>query len=375
MKHLYFLHGDGGAIWRLLASGPCEIYAIGASVTVQKDGWADRFTAKLCRLTGHDHFLTKNAMGGVGILFGAANYKSPSHGHPRVTILEFSTGDLNLGLTPIEQLRPLVSYLLSRAIEDKSLVAIVHNWRSDFESDDSPGVRRAYNEIARAYSVPVIENQRLIETVLQKGCCQKEALYRDNVHTNSAGAELCAEHIAACFSTMLGTPPIRASGDFLGSSLVGNVRIYELSTAHQIVGERWTFVYPGTQQMFPVVDVSAESSIQLLASGQLLGAAFIAGPRSGWASLLVDGGVVRNFRCFDKHSYYDRYVLFPCFQSLRESVIEIKQPKLDVDYKVASQTHPDYLKPRLLRFVHFIGIDLCVKNLPSASGVVSTRRG
>jgi hypothetical protein len=168
-KPLTHFSGNGrrSEVWRLLTRGPVELHFIGASVTVQRDSWADRLADLVSERTGHRHVVTKNAMGGVGLLFGVANYAQPAAGLARIVFIEFSTGDLNLGLTPLEHLQMLLEHLILRSRADGAEIVIVHNWRADFDVADRAGIRARYDEVARARGIPVIANHAFAHSCLE----------------------------------------------------------------------------------------------------------------------------------------------------------------------------------------------------------------
>jgi hypothetical protein len=112
---LHWLNGDGGRLARQLQAETVELYVIGASVSAQRGGWPVQLQARLQQLTGRPHGLRLNAMGGVGLLFGLAHHAPhPRERVPRIAFIEFSTGDLNLGLTPLDRLVPWLEELVAR---------------------------------------------------------------------------------------------------------------------------------------------------------------------------------------------------------------------------------------------------------------------
>lgn len=360
-------HGDRGRAWRRLTQGPAELYFIGASVTSQRDSWADRLAAKARERTGHAHSLVKNAMGGVGLLFGVANHRpAAGAGSRRLAFIEFSTGDLNLGLTPLDRLEAWLEHLVHRLSEEGVPTVIVHNWRGDFAVDDAPGIRARYDAVAARHGLPVIENHRLAAELLDGGTVAQNSLFRDVCHTQPDGAELYADHALRCLEAMAsGSAPDAADAarhDEADIAPPHDIGFFDLpSEVMTRAGiERSSYTYPTTLQTFPVWNFASGRALDMVTSGSLLGVAFLSGPRTGWVDLSIDGRDVRRFRCFDRNSHYERYILLPSVFSLSRSNIRLRCAPAEVDFAIASKPHPDYALPRQMKLVQLAGSNLVV---------------
>jgi hypothetical protein len=310
--------------------------------------------------TGQDHHTSKNAMGGVGLLFGLANEQPLQSFLPKVSFIEFSTGDLNLGLTPLDQLPKLLTELLDRICEDGALAVLVHNWRADFEIDDRAGVRRIYNEIACEYGIPVIENHRWVQCEIAAGL-RSETYFRDICHTTPEGSSVYAAHSIECLQDMARHPAyVALSGTNTRFHSLGTTRFHEVpSDLLLAIGAHLSsFVYAGTGQEFPVAEFSQKRALCVRASGTLKGVAFVSGPRSGWTELSVNGAVVKRFRCFDRNSYYRRYILLPFVCELSGALLEMRTSEELVDVEIAKKPHEDFKLARTMQFVHFAGTNL-----------------
>ncbi|MEI6029109.1 MAG: hypothetical protein WCT47_20725 [Betaproteobacteria bacterium] len=367
MDALFYKNPDHGRAWSMLCEGPLELHFIGASVTSQREGWADRFACFARAQSGHDHTLVKSAMGGVGLLFGVANYGSPApNGLRRLLFIEFSTGDLNLGLTPLDRLASWLDHLVQRALADGAHVVIVHNWRSDFAVDDKPGIRSTYDTVALKYALPVIENHRFADALLNIGEIARETLFRDVCHTQPEGAARYAQHVLLCLQEMslkCGQPP-RELPLVTHRAPLGPISFFDLPTGtlSPDCGREATYTYPTTLQSFRVLEVPCSHTMAMIVSGSLLGISFLSGPRTGWVDLSIDFKQVRRFRCFDRNSFYERYILLPAVFELSNSELHLSCAPIDVQFSLAAKPHPDFALPRLMKIVQLAGIDLAIRS-------------
>jgi hypothetical protein len=357
--------------WSALESSTVELYFIGASVTAQKFGWADRLHTLLNEVTCQKHVLFKNAMGGVGLLFGCANYQVPtSSSNRQIVFIEFSTGDLNLGTTPLEELDPLLTALIERVLLDKGMPIIVHNWRADFRGASDPGVRKQYDEVARRYSVPVIYNNHFVDSVLNENGGEEASYFRDVCHTTADGAQLYADHVLEALKRLSRADSSNSTGNDRRQEIIGcgdlprtvQIPVGSIGASDYVAG---SYRYPNTDQVFDYIELSQEGQVHFRATGRLMGVGFLSGPRSGWVDLRIDGKLAKRFRCFGRNSYYERYVLFSSFFDLNDAEVEIGLSNEPVDFSIAKNSHPDFDLPRKLQLVHLVGKRLLI--VPSGS--------
>lgn len=345
-------------VWRLLEAQACELHFIGASVTAQKQSWADALHTLLIGTTGHAHKITKNAMGGVGILFGLGHYCAPT-GRPLIAFIEFSTGDFNVGLSPASELGWMIEALIARVRDEGGEVIIVHNWRADNrEVQDRCGVFSAYENVSRRCGVATIHNTRWVEHQLQTDPAEEKRLFRDICHTTQAGAQAYAQHVFDALRSAPDSSLISASAE-PAKQPADWPQVLTLGAAfmHGEVLQRM-YEYPATGQKITFHEILQGARVLVRVSGRLMGVGFISGPTSGWVALYIDGKLVRRFRCFDQHSYYERYILLPLFIDLQARTIELRMMDEPVDFSLARQQHPDFTAPRRVFFAHFIGTRL-----------------
>ena len=363
---LHYRFGDGGQVAGLLRAGPVECYFVGASVTAQKAGWAEKLLGLLRRETGHAHTLLHNTMGGVGLLFGLAHHRLyPRQAQTRIAFIEFSTGDLNQGLTPADKLEPWLDELVGVLHAEQTPVVFVLHWRGDFPSDDPGGVRRTYALVAQRHGVPLIENHLMVDEALISKRVDQALWFRDLIHTQEPGAQAYADHTWACLQHM-------ASPELTQAAERGSLHATQAPTLFGTQADRigtleyppslWpdaaehsTYEYPGTGQRFQVLVLNSQTPLRARMSGQLLGVAMISGPRSCWVSVWIDGKRLRNIRVFDRNSHYSRYVLLPTVATLTGQLVELRCDSDPIDFASAGREHPDFSLPRQLQFVHWVG--------------------
>lgn len=344
--------------WHLLNDQVCELHFIGASVTAQKLSWADALHDQLIRATGRPHEMTKNAMGGVGILFGLGHFFSPVMGRPRIAFIEFSTGDFNVGLSPPSELSWMIEALVARVRDEGGEVLIVHNWRADnLEADDPRAVFAAYDAVIRRCGVSTIRNNRWVDEQLLADPGHEKRLFRDVCHTTPAGAQAYAQHVFDALR--LASPAVAIDGQRQAHKPVDWPEVLPLGAAliqGDTVGR--FYEYSGTRQVIPFHELPSGASVIARVSGRLMGVGFISGPTSGWAGLFVDGKLKRRFRCFDQHSHYERYILLPLFIELHASLVELRLLDDPVDFTLALKQNPAFAAPRRVMPAHFIGTRL-----------------
>lgn len=353
--------GNIGDIKRALHAAPCELYFLGASVSTQRNGWPDVLARDLSSATGHAHTVRKTCIGGVGLLYGLSHLamQPPEDGRRRVAFIEFSTGDLNFGLTPMEHLRPWLREMVARLQAAGALPLVIHNWRADYDVVDKHGIRAAYDEIAAEAGLPVIENHRWIHDLIAGGHLTASEWFRDYCHTTDAGAVAYADQIMRSIASASGEP-----GD-AGRPLPWDPAA-AMVRAHPVVDwlpadTAWPvseFKYTPTDQRFSTVTLAQEDVFTACVSGQLLGVAVISGPRSTWMSVSANGKRLRKLRVFDRNSHYDRYLLCACPAELDRATLEITCDPEPLDVSISAQPHADFSLPRQLRLVELIGRNL-----------------
>jgi hypothetical protein len=352
------LNGMSADCFQLISQGGC--FFIGASVTAQKSGWTDKLVELITERLKSSFVVGKKAMGGVGLTFGVTKWPHIDLPVGGVVFIEFSVGDLNLGLTPLDRLETLLESLIIDIISQKNFPIIVHNWRSDFRKEKGEIVRNIYNAVASKFHVPVIRNDIFVESQIVKDANIDKSWFRDNCHTTSEGAFAYAKHIfdAICvISSQQNTGVVNVKK---ADKRLGEVEpLFDLdkyfNSDHYV---SYTYTYRNTGQEFIYYECDGSVEFKAFASGELMSIAFLSGPTSGWVELLIDGESKKMFRCFDRHSYYKRFIMLPAFYQLSNSTLTIRLSEKPVDFSIAKQEHSDFQEQRKMQLVSLIGVGL-----------------
>ena len=88
----------------------------------------------------------------------------------------------------------------------------------------------------------------------------------------------------------------------------------------------------------------------------------------------IDGKEVRRFRCFDRNSHFERYILLPSVFELSASTVRLYCAAVEVDFSIATKPHPDYALPRLMKLVQLVGRDLVIESCEVATRTSPRRR-
>lgn len=125
-------------------------------------------------------------------------------------------------------------------------------------------------------------------------------------------------------------------------------------------------MYPNSGQHFHYFDCESGAEFRSIIDGELMGVSLMAGPTSGgWIELLINGEVKRKIRCFDKHSYYLRFIMLPTFFNLSGDLLTIRLSKDEIDLSIAKKYNELFEEERRWQLVGLIGVNM--KLLPTSS--------
>lgn len=348
-------HGCSTDFSALLRKQDLTIDFIGASVTAQKGSWADSFLELQKSQGGGCKASTKIAMGGVGLIYALSN-TAYQGGNSDITLLEFSTGDLTVGHTPLNRLAEILESLTVRLLSRGTKLVFVHNWRKDFCGQLGEPVRSQYKIVAQKYRIPEIHNDRLIDCLNETNQETHSSCFRDICHTTKKGALLYAKHVFdalmdTCIAFSSDASPLQACHDRYADVRFHHVTDWIRSGNRQI----GHYEYPNTGEKFTFLDLGPKESLCFRASGLILGIAFMVWPGAGWLGVFVDGKLEKRIRCLDQHGYYARFHLLPCELDLNDQDVQVRVLQESVDFTIAKQQHPDFALDRHIRLVAIAG--------------------
>jgi hypothetical protein len=333
----------------LFSDPDAGVLYVGASVTAQKDGYRSAFHSKLEEHVGHPVPMHVNALGGVGSLFGAANLMRfrREYASARLAILEYSTGDLNLWITPRNLVDETVRSLLTLLKAITPNVVVLHNYRSDFEGDKGLLVRGVYDRYAAEFDAHVVRMHSKVECLTPQ---LKATLYRDNVHSNSQGSMFVGEHLLDDLSNRQWGKQIERTSAYPTDP---GFTFHHLTDTWPAL-ESGSFIYRGTGQEFPYLELTVGDTLKLSITGDLLGVVSIVGPQSGYTSVETNSEVTI-LKTFDRNCYYQRPHCLPLSFNQAPQSLQLSVASDRVDVSLLKEPHPDVTKPRVARVSGFIG--------------------
>jgi hypothetical protein len=348
MNMLEFLRqADGGVLYA------------GASVTAQQGGYRPEFHKMLERECGRPVPAYTNALGGVGSLFGVANLNllRAEYGRINLAIIEYSTGDLNLWITPKPLISEVVKELVLLVCQMADCVLVLHNYRSDFDESTGAVIRDIYDEIAADFDVPVVHMHKVVAGQIQAGVLEFDKIYRDHVHPNQLGAEVIARNLLDALKSI----HPRAGLPALIEAPTTPIICSDLGQYSGGVGVS-EFTYSSTGQTFPYLEIDAAGQLEIVVSGAILGIVLILGPRSANLDIIGDHGV-HTVSAFDRNCYYRRPHCMPYILDCGiESVLTLSPSTEPVDPGILKRPHPDSAAPRQIQICALVGRGVSIKS-------------
>lgn len=330
-----------------------SILYVGASVTVQKEGYRPALHALLEREVGRTIKMHINALGGVGSLFGLANtirYQE-LYTDVRLVVFEYSTGDLNMWITPRNLLEEVITSFLELLRTISNNVVVVHNYRSDFAGDKGDIIRGVYNRAAEANGIPVAAVHRNVEEHLTQHPQEYADLFRDHVHSTARGSEYVAGKLLEQLSAVSWPGGQREPMDvsqlpqYVTLDMVTNVAKDSIAS----------FVYQATGQEFQYLELMRNERLVIDVEGELLAIVVLLGPRTGNIQVTV-GSDVRTIPAFDRNCHYNRPHCLPLQMPLPTGTrLTIEVAPGEVDTSILKLPHRESSLPRTLRFNGLIG--------------------
>jgi hypothetical protein len=337
-----------------------NVLYVGASVTAQKNGYRPELN-KLFEKEGYTVTETVLATGSTGSMFGLCNLSTlPAGNIYDLAIYEYSTGDLNIGLTPQDKIKEIVTNSLTHLCELANDVFVVNNYRADYEHGDGDFIRDLYKQAADIVNVSVLNIYPYFESLKKETNADDwNKIYRDNVHTGVEGSVLLAKELYKNIKLLTNL-------DYdVRPKLIDipklSARFMSLS---ENIGEVESYTYPSTGQTFEYVSLKENEVLSFKLEGELWGLVSIVGPESAWVEVKVDGRVMQKFAQFDQHCYYTRVQPRQFIRKFDTQVdVEIYLSDEKVDFTQAKEENAKFQSDRLLRVSKLMGKNLRVSNL------------
>lgn len=336
-----------------------NVLYIGASVTAQKNGYRLELNKKL-EAAGYTVKQTILATGATGSIFGLCNLSTlqiPENDVFNLTVYEYSTGDLNIGLTPLDVMEDVVFESLAFLKTISQNVVLVNNYRSDYENGEGEFVREKHRDAAKLAGVPVIDTYPVFEE-MRKNFSEQDwkEIYRDNVHTSPKGSKLVSDYIFENLNlSVLDSPFERGESD----SLKAGFYFPKVSSRNTEV-----YTYPSSGQEFKYFRLKPNETISMKIKGEIWGLISVVGPTSGWVNVKANGTTIQEFCQLDAHCYYERIQPRQFMRNFEEEVeLTIQLIEKDLDFNKVKQPHKDHNAERELRISCIMGKNLTIQDL------------
>ena len=357
------MHPLDNELRKLFPDARRGIFYIGASVTAQKEGFRPKLHSLICEETQQALPMYVDALGGVGSLFGLANWEFVDEAlkkNSQMILFEYSTGDLNIGITPLNILSQVLDEYFSRLSQYQVPVFVVHNFRSDFPGQKGKLIRDVYDAAAIRYGFYVINVFELVERAIASDREWLNTHYRDHVHMTEKGADVIANWILAGIKAALGTqhatnfspPPRRSEAPFSTLQLIGARGILNSEPDGELT-------YAASGQGFSYIEIRADRPLEFMLKGRVYGLMLIIGPESCYLNIEVDDVPVCKVLSFDRNCHYDRPHCFPIRIDLtNKSRVKLSHASDPIDFTILTRPTSRTKNPRLLKFVGIVGTEV-----------------
>lgn len=316
-----------------------SILYLGASVTAQKEGYRPKFHELLECEVGRPVPFYVSALGGVGSLFGVANFKRQAHNfnNVKLVIFEYSTGDLNLWITPKDIINNILKEFFVECSKICKEIIVLHNFRSDFIAGKARLIHDIYNSCALEFGAKVVDLSAKVEDIISINPDWLISHYRDHVHTNLVGSVVVAEML---MEHLVNDLYLDLSGYSILESEVIGLNFYALPD--EVLSEGGSYTYPATAQEFNYRSIYSGEDIEYDFRGDIYGVVAIIGPSSGEVVFSVDGKT-HHQSFFDRNCFYYRAHCFPLrFSASGFTKLKIAQTHTIPDFALCKGSHPDF---------------------------------
>ncbi|NTW98827.1 MAG: glycosyltransferase, partial [Geobacteraceae bacterium] len=285
-----------------LSSESCRIGYLGASVSAQHESYVKPLHQFIQQATGQEHQQILCAYGAMGCLAALQKVGAELFAfQPAICFIELLTGDLNVGLTPIEEIGPALEALIRLAREAQCEPIFLNLFRADHLFNSSNPWLSSYESVATHYGIPSINVCSSIFKGLCAGELDLETIIKDSVHTTPKGSQLVASVAGAHFSSLMqhsqprhqDTIPLKYSPRYLETET-----LYPNGDPHYFFKSQpvWRIQSPGGE-------------LSIAGQGYFAGLQIIVGPNSGIVEVEISSiGYRQQFSTWDHWCYHgDRF--------------------------------------------------------------------
>jgi hypothetical protein len=284
---------------RRLERSPCVVAYLGASVTVQKQGYRPRLHELLVRRSGQQHKSIMAAVGATGVVPGAflSDGLVASH-RPDICLIEYSTP--LLGGREARYVGAALDGIVSKLLAIGAQPCLLHLYRRGKGQDE---LVASFEEVAEAHGIPSIDLMTPLREAVTAGELAKEALFKDGIHTTPEGSQMVAELAGAALATIV-------ESDGPGATLTAAAPIPSYRDAREVPASIDDVHGDADAGLFklhlPYVSVGPGAELRRRFDCTLHGLALIIGPESGEVEVVAEGAAQRKM-AFDASSNYERF--------------------------------------------------------------------
>lgn len=289
-----------------LRSRPGRIAYLGASVTVQQQGYRPLLHFLLIQHFGRPHLAVNAGVGGVGVMGGVLLMDDLVIAHrPDYCFVEFSTADYT-GPLPLQESAAALEGVFRKLAAIDCRACLLHLYRADLDYPRMPAVVAAFEEVAEAYQVPSLHVGHWLGDQFEAGHLTKELLYSDLVHTTPAGANHVAETVFHGLRVVWEAAPAQplALPTTVSPLHPNHCQFTALLPADQIMGEgepqQGRF-----REFYDYVQVGFEHTFVLECADTLVGMVVVVGPDAGVVEVVSPLSTQR-IQLWDPWCHYDR---------------------------------------------------------------------
>jgi len=300
-----------------------------------------------------------NAIGGTGSMFGLASFNKHinEYRNTKLCILEMSTGDLNLWITPERKIADVISRLVEAVTEIIPNTVIVHCHRNDKTPDQTRFIRELYNSAAARHGAPVIDLYRKMEELMESGELKRSELYRDHCHTTELGGNVTGRMLFEAISNL----KFKRYANISKFNLKPKMNLVDVEDffSSKDIGQ----LHYSDESKFRYIEVHENQALEIEYEGEVEGLLLIMGPSSG--SLIIEHSAdnIEKLKAFDQMCYYERPSLQPLgasamFSGKRKIKLIATSEKMDATILKVSSNLVD--QPRIIKISGFVGTGLTI---------------
>ena len=320
-----------------------RIAYLGASVTVQQQGYRPLLHLKLVELFDRPHLPVNVGIGGIGVIGGVFLMDElVLRRRPAYCFIEFSTADY-AGPIPLQESAAALEGVLRKLAAIDCKACLLHLYRADLTYAQRPPIVAAFEAVAETYQAPSLHVGALLAEQFDAGLLERGQLYKDLVHTTPAGASQVAELVLDGLCTVWNAAPQQSHAAALTAPPL-HPHHYQ-STAivfadpDMVVGDgEWHL--GRFRDTYAFVQVGFANALVLQCADTLVGMVVVVGPEAGVVEVTSPAGTQR-YQLWDQWCHYDRLqtVLFwPHFaQGTR---LQLRLVDVPVDKSGVSQPDP-----------------------------------